>query len=133
MATYIALVRKGRKSSYGVEFPDFPGCISAGDTLDEAAAGAKEALELHIEGMHEDGEIIPEPSGLSDIRNLKASARAVPILIDMTVSRRHRRINITMDEGLLERVDDLAATRGQTRSGLLAAAARKELSEAHRT
>ena len=67
MATYIALIRKEGKSSFGVEFPDFPGCISAGDSLDEAAVGAKEALELHIEGMLEDGAEIPEPSGLQAI------------------------------------------------------------------
>ena len=51
MRHYIALVRKDPESAYGVEFPDFPGCISAGDTLDEAARGAAEALQLHVEGM----------------------------------------------------------------------------------
>ncbi|KAB2876452.1 MAG: HicB family protein, partial [Bauldia sp.] len=42
MAGYVALVHKNAGTSYGVSFPDLPGCISAGDTLDEALANAAE-------------------------------------------------------------------------------------------
>ena len=56
MANYIALMRKGEGSDYGVEFPDFPGCVTAGRTLDEARRMAAEALALHVEGLREDGE-----------------------------------------------------------------------------
>ena len=129
MATYIALIRKETGSVYGVEFPDFPGCISAGDTLDEAVAGAKEALELHTEGMIGDGEDIPHPSGLEAIKKLRLAKGSTPVLIDVVVVRKNRRINITMDEGLLIRVDAVAATRGASRSGFLAEAARKLLME----
>jgi predicted RNase H-like HicB family nuclease len=62
MAHYIALIHKDADSDYGVSFPDFPGCITAGATLDEARAMAAEALAMHIEGLGEDGEAIPEPS-----------------------------------------------------------------------
>ncbi|MCL2824898.1 MAG: type II toxin-antitoxin system HicB family antitoxin [Polyangiaceae bacterium] len=48
---YIALIRKEPGSCYGVEFPDFPGCISAGTTPDEAVHSAAQALTLHIRGM----------------------------------------------------------------------------------
>ncbi|MBM3536374.1 MAG: hypothetical protein FJX55_00890 [Alphaproteobacteria bacterium] len=48
---YIALIHKERKNDFGVSFPDFPGCVTAGSTLQEAADMAAEALELHIEGM----------------------------------------------------------------------------------
>jgi predicted RNase H-like HicB family nuclease len=51
MASYIALLRKERKSDYSVDFPDFPGCITAGKTLEEARTMAAEALVLHIEGL----------------------------------------------------------------------------------
>jgi predicted RNase H-like HicB family nuclease len=64
MSEYIALIHKEPGSDYGVSFPDFPGCISAGKTLDEARAAAVEALALHIEGMIEDGETIPAASTL---------------------------------------------------------------------
>ena len=127
MATYIALIRKDKDSAFGVEFPDFPGCISAGDTLDEAVAGSKEALELHVEGMLEDGDEIPDPSGLEVVRKLPEYKGAVPVLVDVPVVRRNKRVNITMDEGLLEKIDELAAAMGTTRSGFLAIAARKSL------
>ena len=49
MRTYIALLRKDPDSDYGVDFPDFPGCVTAGSTLEEARAMAEEALAFHIE------------------------------------------------------------------------------------
>jgi predicted RNase H-like HicB family nuclease len=132
MATYIALIRKDKDSVFGVEFPDFPGCISAGDTLDKAVAGAKEALELHVKGMLEDGDEIPNPSGLEVVRRRPEIKGTVPVLVDVPVVRRNKRVNITMDEGLLEKVDELSAALGTTRSGFLAIAARKSLLEAQK-
>jgi predicted RNase H-like HicB family nuclease len=44
MAGYVALVHKDQGTSYGVSFPDLPGCISAGDTMDEALANGADAL-----------------------------------------------------------------------------------------
>jgi predicted RNase H-like HicB family nuclease len=64
MTTYIALLRKAAASDFGVDFLDFPGCVTAGKTLDEARRMAVEALELHIRGMIEDHDPVPEPSSL---------------------------------------------------------------------
>jgi predicted RNase H-like HicB family nuclease len=61
MAAYIALLRKEPSSDFGVDFPDFPGCITAGQTLEDAVRMAAEALALHVEGMRQDREPIPEP------------------------------------------------------------------------
>lgn len=49
---------------YTVTFPDLPGCITEGDSLDEALSMAKEALALHLYGMEEDGDEIPQPSDI---------------------------------------------------------------------
>ena len=60
---YPALIERAADGGgFGVVFPDLPGCVSAGATVQEAAANAAEALALHIEGMAEDGDPIPEPS-----------------------------------------------------------------------
>jgi predicted RNase H-like HicB family nuclease len=64
---YIALIHKDAGSDYGVSFPDIPGVVTAGKSLDDARAMAEEALALHIEGLVEDGEAIPEPSSLEAI------------------------------------------------------------------
>ncbi len=75
MRSYIGLIHKDADSDFGVSFPDFPGVITAGTTLDDARAMAQEALALHIEGMAEDGEAIPEPSSLEDDMPIRQSTR----------------------------------------------------------
>jgi predicted RNase H-like HicB family nuclease len=67
MANYIAIVHKDTKSEFGVSFPDFPGCITAGKDIDGAKDMAQEALTLHIQGLLEDGEKLPAPSKLEEI------------------------------------------------------------------
>lgn len=59
--TYLAVLEPS-EDSYGVFFPDLPGCISLGDTIAEAQENAQEALSLHIYGMEKDGDTIPKPS-----------------------------------------------------------------------
>ena len=54
-----------------VEFPDLPGAITAGDTENEALLMAKECLELHLYGMEEDRQIIPNPSHIIEISHTK--------------------------------------------------------------
>jgi predicted RNase H-like HicB family nuclease len=67
VTSYIALIRKDADSDFGVKFPDFPGCVSAGATFEEARRMAQEALELHVHGMREDGDALPAPSSLDAI------------------------------------------------------------------
>lgn len=68
MTGYVALVHKDPGTSYGVSFPDVPGCISAGDTLVDALANAAEALAGHLALMRADGDVIPGPRGLLAIK-----------------------------------------------------------------
>ena len=58
---YAMIIEKGERN-YSAYFPDLPGCIATGATLDELKQRMQEALELHIRGMREDGLPIPEPS-----------------------------------------------------------------------
>ncbi|TIV48242.1 MAG: CopG family transcriptional regulator, partial [Mesorhizobium sp.] len=67
MRHYIGLIHKDADSDFGVSFPDFPGVITAGTSLDEARMLAEEALAFHVEGLVDDGEAIPEPSSLEDV------------------------------------------------------------------
>jgi predicted RNase H-like HicB family nuclease len=83
MTAYIALLRKEPNSDFGVDFPDFPGCVTAGITLEEARTMAAEALELHVEGMLEDREPIPEPSSLDAIMNDPENRDAVAFLVEV--------------------------------------------------
>ncbi len=74
MAGYIALVHKDAGTSYGVSFPDVPGCVSAGDTFEEALANAAEALAGHLALMAEDGDPIPAPRQFEAIKADRALA-----------------------------------------------------------
>ena len=68
MASYVALLHKDEGTSYGVSFPDVPGCISAGDTFEEAVANAAEALAGHFALMQADGEAIPAARSFEQLK-----------------------------------------------------------------
>jgi predicted RNase H-like HicB family nuclease len=123
MTAYVALLRKQPDSDYGVDFPDFPGCITAGETLEEARRMAGEALQFHIEGMIQDGETIPPPSTLDEIMTDPHHADAVAVLVDTSVRRPAVRVNISFPADLLEAIDRVS----DNRSRFLADAAREKL------
>lgn len=69
---YLVIVEKG-PSSYGAYVPDLPGCVAAADSRDEVLRLIREAIELHIEGLREGGQPIPEPSSFSAVVDVKAA------------------------------------------------------------
>ena len=129
MANYIAVVHKDSKSDFGVSFPDFPGCITAGSSIDEAKDMAHDALSLHIKGMMEDGENIPTPSKLEDIMDDPDYADAAAILIVSVSEAKPRsiRVNITVPEDMLRKIDTIARKRGMSRSSFLVHAAQNAI------
>jgi predicted RNase H-like HicB family nuclease len=60
---YLILVEGGPPTNYSAWSPDLPGCAATGDTIEECVAQMKEAIAFHLEGLAEDGDAIPEPSG----------------------------------------------------------------------
>jgi len=131
MADYIALIHKEPTSDYGVSFPDFPGCVTAGVTLDEARREAAEALALHIDGMIEDGDAIPAPSSLEDVMAERENREAVAFLVPAPARQaRAVRVSITLPEDVLADIDRLAGCQGLSRSAFLARAARRAMSDA---
>ena len=124
MTAYIALIRKDATSDYGVEFPDFPSCVTAGRTLDEARRMASEALELHVAGMAEDGETVPPASDLETILAQAENRRAVAVLLDIpTRPARAVRVNVMLPEELVAQIDRVT----KNRSRFLAEAAKAKL------
>jgi predicted RNase H-like HicB family nuclease len=121
------------EGQFGVSFPDFPGCTTIGMSPDDAVTRAAEVLAFHVEGLAEDGPL-PVPRTLAELHRDKSFRRdakdALVALVPYAPPTRAVRINITLDESLLERVDRTAESLGETRSGFLAAAARKRLADA---
>lgn len=79
---YIAVLEHGDAGTVGVYFPDLPGCTSGAETAEKAAENAKEALLLHLYGMEEDGDEIPKPSELKDI---KFGKNEMPLFVEVNM------------------------------------------------
>src|SRR5689334_8302467 len=126
MRHYIALIHKDEDSDFGVSFPDLPGVVTAGATLDEAREMAAEALALHLEGMAHEGEASPEPASLEQIMLDRENRDAVAVLVPAPPQApRVVRVNITLPEATLQAIDQYAEAHGLSRSGFLAQAARR--------
>jgi predicted RNase H-like HicB family nuclease len=124
MTSYIALLHKDPDSDYGVSFPDFPGCITAGSTLEEAWRLAEEVLAFHIDGMRSGGEPIPEPSTVDAIKSDPENGDALPFLVQVPEpAGRSLRINVTLPADLIAAIDRTS----KNRSRFLAEAARERL------
>lgn len=133
MSNIVAVIH-GKAGAYGISFPDFPGATSGGGTLDEVMSRAREALATHVETMVEAGLDLPAPRALDALKADPAFADdfadAVAVaVVPVDMPGRTKRFNISMDERLMDRVDARAEAAGETRSGFLAAAARKRLAE----
>jgi predicted RNase H-like HicB family nuclease len=127
MSEYIAIIHKETKSDFGASFPDLPGCISAAKTLEELRPMIGESLGLHIEGMIEDGEVVPKPSSLDKIVKSKDYADAVAVMVVKVpaITDASVRINITLPQKTLASIDRKAAEKGMSRSSFLAKAAER--------
>ena len=128
---YVSFIHRD-DAGYGISFPDLPGCASVGDSIDDAIQRGREALAFHVEGLRVDGERIPPPRSIDAIKDDPeladwregADLVLIPLLLDRGSSRR---VNISLDRGLLEAIDDEARQRHITRSAFLATAARREI------
>lgn len=121
MTAYLALIRKDRESDYGVDFPDFPGCVTAARTLDEARTLASEVLAFHVKGMLDDGLLIPLPSPLDRVDTDGAVVLTIELPEPKTV-----RVNLTVPSTDLAIIDSyLKGRSGESRSAFMVKGALK--------
>ena len=69
MDVYLVIIGK-TATGYSAHSPDVPGCAAVGKTVEKVMQNMKEALELHFEGMVEDGDPIPRPGGVNSYREV---------------------------------------------------------------
>jgi predicted RNase H-like HicB family nuclease len=60
---YLVLIEGGPPSNYSAWSPDLPGCVATGESVEAVEREMRAAIALHLEGLEEDGDPIPEPSG----------------------------------------------------------------------
>ena len=88
MVTYLIVIGK-TFTGYSAHCPDALGCASVGKSVEKVAANMKKALELHFEGMIEDGDLIPKPGGVEAYRDVMNELDfdkflLAPIQVDMS-------------------------------------------------
>lgn len=127
--TYLALVHHDTDSAFGVTFPDLVGCFSAADDEADILSNAMEALELYAD----DNDTMPTPSSIETLKTdpqIKADLAEGAYLLSVPLIRnahKSERVNITLNKGLLDAIDEEATRRKMTRSGFLAQAAEREI------
>jgi predicted RNase H-like HicB family nuclease len=120
----------GGHDGYGIFFPDFPGCVSAGATFQEAALSGEEALRAHVALMQADGDEIPEASDPAAIERDPEVDEVARVLVRVEFADHAIRLNVTIEKALLSRIDAAAGAEGLSRSAYLAEAARQRLASA---
>jgi len=120
-------VFKDAGSSYGVAVPDFPGCTSAGDTIEQALQNVLEAIDGWVETSIEAGdEVNFDPSNIESLRTDPDFEGAFWALVDVDPAKfdvKQERVNISLPRFVLVRIDEHATKHRETRSGFLVRAA----------
>jgi len=131
MASFYGVIHKTKESDYGLSFPDLPGCITAGENLEELEVMAKEALSLHLEGMAEDNERIPEASSYATIAKKYENDPDFfgVTLVTILQFQKRTRVNISLAEQDLVLIDTAASKMGVDRSAYLVIAGKKLATE----
>lgn len=130
MTYYIGIVHKDADSSYGIGFPDLPGCFSAGETLGELERNAIEAIELYLEGLDAKDFPARDMNQIQEVAKDDASftLMAVPYLRS---GGKAVRVNVSIDSATLAAIDAAAKRRKLSRSAFLVSAVHNELTGAH--
>lgn len=125
---YPVYVHKEPGSAYGVAFPDFPGCHAAADALQDLPKAAQEAVEAHYGA---DSEPIPAASAPEAWTSDADYQGGFWMMVDVDLAKvrsKAVRLNISLPEGLVQRIDSYAARHRLSRSAFLASAAERAMS-----
>ncbi len=126
---YPVIIHKDEDTGFGVTIPDIPGCFACGDTQEEAIANIQETVELYYDG--EDVSEPPAPSQITDLLNSDLYTRDSFLYIadiDFAfLAPKTQRINITVPEYKLVRIDRAAKARGVSRSAFFVESAEMQI------
>jgi predicted RNase H-like HicB family nuclease len=128
-ATYTGLV-EATPEGVGISFPDLPGCVSWSEDGTDLIQHAEEALSLHLEGMAEDGMVIPAPTPVGKLVKeayQETNREVVYAMVTVEAPDASERVNIYLAKSLLERIDSYCREEGVNRSAFFVQAARTQL------
>src|ERR1700722_12776038 len=106
---FVALATPDAQGGYRATFPDLPECAVQAPDLAGLLLGARQALAAHLQQRADSGETWPKPT---PIEQLSLTPGLIPVLVDVTVEDTPVRVNISIGERLLQRLDAAAAANG---------------------
>ena len=116
MARYPAFI-DGERGAYGVTFPDLPGIVAMGATMEDAMVNAEEALRDYVLEAERAGDDVESPSTIESVAPPTGAALvSVPLI---RLSGRRIRANLTLDEGVAEFIDSECKRRHMTRTAFV--------------
>ena len=123
---FVALATADPAGGYHANFPDAPDCEVRGGNITELLLAARQAITGHLHRLADAGEAWPTPT---PVEQMTLPAGTIPLLVDVSVEDRPIRVNVSLGERLVQRLDAAAESRGMTRSGFIAQAVRVSLGE----
>ncbi len=124
---YLAIAdRLPEESNWSIIFPDFPGVTSVAEKFADVMRQAKDALATVVADIEQDGEALPSSVEEDVLPDYDCTAFHDPrtLLVPVETAGHALRVNVSLDEGLLARIDDVSKRTGLSRSALLARGAR---------
>lgn len=123
---FVALAAAEPAGGYRATFPDVPDCVVTAADIGELLLSARQALAAHLHRVADAGEEWPKPT---PVEQIALPPKVIPLLVDVSVDDTPVRVNISLGERLVQRLDAAAEARGMTRSGFIAQAVRVSLGE----
>ena len=123
---FVALAAGDQQSGYRARVPDLPDLAVTGAAIADLVAAAREAVLTELQRLSDEGREWPRPLAAEAVT---ANPGEFPFLVDIAVEDTPVRVNISIGEQLLKRIDQAAEARGMSRSGFIAAAARTAMGE----
>ena len=123
---FVGLAQGARDTGYIAQVPDLPGVSAEGADLAQLLANAREAVLKALQTLTDQGGEWPTPTPLEAVT---PHTGATPFLVDVAVDDQPVRVNISIGERLLKRIDQAAESRGMSRSGFIAEASKAALGE----
>jgi predicted RNase H-like HicB family nuclease len=123
---FVALVRGDQQAGYTASFPDLPECSAEGRDVAELVVNARRVALDHLQALVDAGESWPKAT---PVERVAIEPGVIAVLIDVAVDDPPIRVNVSLGERLVQRLDAAAEARGMTRSGFIAQAVRMSLGE----
>lgn len=129
IVAYPVVVRPEGPGGYEACFPDLPGVAVSAQDMRELVRHARERLAQELTSLESAGREWPEPTMPEAVRDGLHDAQSWMLIVDVHMDEAPMRVNISLGDRLLRRIDSAATALNMTRSGYLALAARRQLGD----